>query len=147
MTAIAPPPALAATVLELVDRARTCLLAACRADDVDDRYRQAQLAALRATAAVLAVRDPKPKRGRPRNAWVALRAATPELGEWADFFERSGARVQALDRGSIHVTLREADDHVREAETYLGIVLGELGLPLAADVTAGLARTRRVAAP
>src|SRR3954471_17761686 len=54
----------AATVLELVDRSRASLLAACRTSSVSERYVEAHLAALRAAAALMAARSRPTSRSR-----------------------------------------------------------------------------------
>lgn len=134
MTTLARPSARAGTLLELVDKSRGCLLQACRQDDLDERFRYAQYAALRAAAAMLAGQPDSPRRGGPRSVWATLRSSVPELNEWADFFETTGRRVHLVDRGTVHITRREADDHIREAETFLGLALARLGLPIAPAV-------------
>jgi hypothetical protein len=48
----------------------------------------------------------------------------PELAEWAGFFELVASR-----RGP--ATAREADDLLRQAETFLELVCRSLGLPVA----------------
>lgn len=136
------PPATTTSVLELIDKSRACLLSACRSQDVDDRFRNAQLASLRAAAAVLAARTAPAGRSRPRSAWDVLRLVAPEFGEWADFFAASGRRLQLAERGSVMLSYREADDLVREAEGFLGLVLAGLGLPISAPVEGLLAPTR-----
>ena len=74
------------------------------------RYATAHLAALRAAAAVLAVRaQPAPRRrNQVTSVWVLLAAA------------------QAGVRGV--VTAREADDLVRAAEQFIGLVETTLGM-------------------
>ncbi|MDT7544455.1 MAG: hypothetical protein QOE99_565, partial [Actinomycetota bacterium] len=53
----------------------------------------------------------------------------PELGEWAAFFA-AGARKRAAAEAGLPaaVTPREADDLVRDAETFLAVVETTLGL-------------------
>lgn len=136
------PRPLAGTSLELIDKSRACLLAACRSSDVDDRYRNALLAALRAGAAVVAARNPAPGRSRPRSVWVVLRPLAPSLAEWADFFSAAGKRLQVAERGSAALSVREADDLVRDAEAFLGLVLADLGLPMHESIDRLLTPTR-----
>ena len=88
------------------------------------RYALAHLAALRAAAAVLSCRaTPGPQRGRPKSAWVLLSAVAPELSEWAAFFA-TGARKRAAAEAGIAgvVTPREADDLLRDAQSFLAVV-------------------------
>jgi hypothetical protein len=95
-----------------------------------ERYAQAHLAALRAAAAVLACRArPAPaRRARPTSAWVLLTQVAPELGEWAQFFASGARKRAAAEAGLPAVTAREADDLLRDAEAFLGVVESTLGL-------------------
>lgn len=126
------PPAPAQSRDLLAGAARE-LLAAGSADEAGSRYAHAHLAALRAAAAVLAARaaaQPRSSRGsRLRSAWVLLAEVAPELGEWAGFFAAGAAKRAAAEAGVRGVvTDREADDLVREAETFLALVARTLGV-------------------
>jgi hypothetical protein len=94
------------------------------------RYALAHLAALRAAAAVLScrARPTEGRRGRPRSAWVLLAAVAPELAEWAAFFA-AGARKRAAAEAGIAgvVTPREADDLLRDAQSFLAVIETTLG--------------------
>ena len=126
----APPTALpAGTLLTL---ARRGLVEAATLGRPAERYATAHLAALRAAAAVLACRA-RPtsvpgRRSRPTSAWVLLSAVAPELSEWAGFFA-AGARKRAAAEAGLPsaVTPREADDLVRDVETFLAVVETTLG--------------------
>jgi hypothetical protein len=102
--------------------------------EVPLRYAQAHVAALRATAALLAARATPmagQRRGRSsqKNAWVLLAEVAPELTEWATFFSAGAAKRAAAEAGSRRaVTEREADDLVRDADRFLGVVEEALGL-------------------
>ncbi|QNN53106.1 SAV_6107 family HEPN domain-containing protein [Nocardioides mesophilus] len=102
--------------------------------EVPLRYASAHVAALRATAALLAARarpSRRPSRGRPvqRNAWLLLAEVAPELAEWATFFSAGAAKRAAAEAGSVRaVTEREADDLVRDADRFLAVVEESLGL-------------------
>lgn len=130
----------AASTLDMLERSRGSLLAACQAHDVAERYLQAQLGALRAGAALVAARsgpahrlDGQPQRrgvtGRPGDLWSLLAEVAPELGEWAEFFAHSTARREHIAKGSAMVSTREADDLLRQAETFADLVATMLGLP------------------
>jgi hypothetical protein len=119
------------TVLDLLDRARASLFMSARSDSVTQRYIDAHLSALRSAAALLAARTRPSRRSRPRSVWEMLPVIAPELTEWALFFASSGRRRAALERGSYVITLREADDLLRQAETFLELVQTCLGLPTA----------------
>lgn len=129
-----PAAPVAGAVLDLADRSRSGLLAACHAHGAGERYSLAHLAALRAAGALLAARGRAGQRSRPRSVWETVPSTAPELTEWAAFFATSGRRRQAIERG-VEVSTREADDLVRQAETFLDLVLAQLGLPVQASVT------------
>jgi SAV_6107-like HEPN len=118
-----------------LERAAASLQEAMTTADVPQRYAHAHVAALRATAALLAARATptlgQPRRGRPaqKNAWVLLAEVAPELAEWAAFFSAGAAKRAAAEAGSQRaVTEREADDLVRDADRFLGVVEECLGL-------------------
>ncbi len=126
--ASAPVPAAAAG---LMHAAKTTLREAAWEPDPSQRFATAHLAALRAAAAVLAARarvDARSRR-RPASAWVLLGSVAPELGEWATFFA-SGATKRAAAQAGLPdaATQREADDLVRDVETFLGVVERSVGL-------------------
>ena len=88
---------------------------------------------LRAAAAVLAARahasDPRERRRRPTSAWVLLTAVAPEFGEWAAFFAAGAGKRAAAEAGLTRaVNPREADDLLRDAQTFLALVETTLGL-------------------
>jgi hypothetical protein len=115
-----------------LERAAASLREAMTTSDVPLRYACAHVAALRATAALLAARATPavgPRRGRQKNAWVLLAEVAPELGEWAAFFSAGAAKRAAAEAGSRRaVTAREADDLVRDADRFLGLVEEALGM-------------------
>ncbi|GEP37108.1 hypothetical protein NPS01_07710 [Nocardioides psychrotolerans] len=125
------PYALPATTHSYLARSAESLSDAIAATDVPSRYAFAHVAALRSAAALLAARArPAPARRRPqKNAWVLLAEVAPELGEWATFFAAGAAKRAAAEAGSTRaVSEREADDLVRDADRFLGVVEQSLGL-------------------
>lgn len=110
--------------LGLLRQAAGGLAEAHRDDDPLRRYPAAYLAALRAAAAVLAIRArPQPRRGATRNVWQLLAEVAPELAEWAAFFAScSGTRAAAEAGIARLVGRRDADDLLRQAEQFVGIV-------------------------
>lgn len=119
-------------------RSAESLREAMLAPDVPTRYACAHVAALRATAALLAARArPTAGRRRQRNAWVLLTQVAPEFSEWAAFFAAGADKRAAAEAGSVRaVTEREADDLVRDADRFLAVVEGALGLlPHASETT------------
>jgi hypothetical protein len=125
------PYALPATTHSYLARAAESLSEAITATDTPTRYACAHVAALRAAAALLAARaHPAPTRRRQqKNAWVLLAEVAPELAEWATFFAAGAAKRAAAEAGSTRaVTEREADDLLRDADRFLGVVEHALGL-------------------
>jgi len=146
------PSAPVRSATELLAAARRGLLEAAAADRPGERYAAAHLSALRSAAAVLAARaQPTPgstplrssgrgpgagparaggrMQGRPTSAWVLLSTVAPELGEWAAFFAAGAAKRAAAEAGLPRaVSTREADDLLRDAETFLAVVETTLGL-------------------
>jgi len=136
-----PRPRTGHAVLDLLNQSRACLAEAASATTACERYAAAHLAALRAGAAVLAARaraesgggGARRGRGRargPRNVWTVLATIAPELAEWADFFAAGAAKRAAAEAGLPGAaTAREADDLLRDADAFLGLVCALLGLP------------------
>ena len=126
---------LPAATYAYLERAASSLREAITSSEATLRYAHAHVAALRTTAALLAARATPAtggaRRGRPqqRNAWVLLAEVAPEFGEWAAFFAAGAAKRAAAEAGSPRaVTEREADDLVRDADRFLGLVEESLGL-------------------
>jgi hypothetical protein len=119
----------AGSTLALLERSHESLLEACHSRAVTTRYLQAQLAALRAAAALVAARSVPDAAPSPRSLWDLVPAVAPELSEWADFFAISTARRSAVERGQVVVTARDADDLIRQAEAFAALVARALGLP------------------
>ncbi|HVF04789.1 MAG TPA: SAV_6107 family HEPN domain-containing protein [Frankiaceae bacterium] len=125
-------PAIHTSVADLLKLARHGLAEAAVATSPAERYATAHLSALRGAAAVIAARaqpTTKPgRRTRPVSAWVLLAAIAPELAEWAAFFAAGATkRANAEARLPGAVTAREADDLLRDAETFLAVVQTKLG--------------------
>lgn len=126
--ATAPPAA-----LDLFRHAHRTLNAARTMPDPLERYAAAHLAALRATAAVLAVRgrpERNPRRRQAiRSAWDLLPEVAPELSEWASYFAAGASRRAAAEAGIRSAAgARDADDLTRNTGLYLRIVGRLLGL-------------------
>ncbi|WP_322749901.1 MULTISPECIES: SAV_6107 family HEPN domain-containing protein [unclassified Frankia] len=132
---------------ELLLAARHGLDEASLAQLPGERYALAHLAALRAAAAVLADRaQARPgHRGRPASAWRLLAVVAPELTEWAQFFASGAARRAAAQAGLPVVDTRDADDLVRQVETFLTVVETTLGLPSQPALPAMLVGSARLA--
>jgi hypothetical protein len=113
----APVPAASHELLEI---ARRGLVEASTTRTPAERYATAHLAALRAAAAVLACRvRPGSSRRGPRSVWVVLPEVAPELGERA----AAEAGLPAA------VSMRDSDDLLRDATSFLALVEATLGLP------------------
>ncbi|MEU9126791.1 SAV_6107 family HEPN domain-containing protein [Kitasatospora sp. NPDC048540] len=126
--AAAPPAA-----LDLLRHAHRTLDQARALQDPLERYATAHLAALRSTAAVLAVRgrpERQPRRRQAiRSAWELLPQVAPELAEWAVYFAAGARRRAAAEAGIAGAaTARDADDLIRNTALYLRLVQRLLGL-------------------
>lgn len=137
-TAVQAPPGrvpgrIAPTALALLESARYGLANAAGETSAGGRYVAAHLAALRAAAAVVAAR-PAPGTGQrrkaPRSVWELLPQVEPALAEWAAFFAAGAGKRAAAEAGLPRaVSVREADDLLRDAETFLSLAEEALGLP------------------
>ena len=120
------------TVLNLLQTARRGLAEADTESDPGTRYICAHLAALRAAAAIVAARgEPGTggRRRRPRSVWELLPQVEPALAEWAAFFAASAAKRAAAEAGLPRAaTAREAEDLMRDAETFLSVAERALGV-------------------
>lgn len=131
------PASVPVATLDLLTLARHGLAEAALAAAPPERYAAAHLSALRAAAALLAVRSRPARRSSQRNAWVLLAQAAPELSEWAAFFAAGAGKRAAAEAGlGRSVSLREADDLARDAETFLTLVETTLGLAAQPTLTA-----------
>jgi HEPN superfamily protein len=118
---VGPPPSAAA--LGLLRQAEEGLAEAELLVEPSRRYATAHLAALRAGAAVLAVRaqPAKPRRGG-RSVWQLLTLVAPELAEWAAFFAAGSATRAAAEAGITRlVTERAADDLIRQVAQFVEV--------------------------
>ncbi|MFI9272455.1 SAV_6107 family HEPN domain-containing protein [Kitasatospora sp. NPDC052896] len=112
---------------DLLAQARRTLVRAGAAEDPLERYATAHLAALRTTAAVLAVRgrperDPRRRRAI-RSAWSVLPEVAPELAEWAGYFAAGAAKRAAAEAGIRGAaSTRDADDLVRNTALFVRLV-------------------------
>jgi len=116
--------------LGLLEQARAVLAEAATAEEIDDRFRLAHLAALRVAAAVLAERGrPASARKRLVNVWVLLDRVAPEYVEWSAYFAAGATVRAAVEAGARSaVTARAADDELRAAGDFLVLVERSLGL-------------------
>jgi hypothetical protein len=126
-------PGVPGSVLTMLQSARRGLAEA--ADEVapGDRYVLAHLAALRAAAAVVAARgEPgRARRGKPRTVWELLTQVEPALTEWAAYFAAGAGKRAAAEAGLPRAaSAREADDLLRDAETFLSLVETALGVEI-----------------
>ena len=114
----------------LLERARGLLAEAERADSAEERFRLAHLAALRTGAAVLAQRGrPAAARRRLLSVWVLLESVAPEFAPWVTLFAAGATMRAALEAGAVGVVgNRAADDQLRAAGEFLGLVEAETGL-------------------
>ena len=121
----------APAALALLQSARQGLAEAGEEGSAGSRYVAAHLAALRAAAAVVAARPAGtgPRRKAPKSVWELLPRVEPALAEWAAFFAAGARKRAAAEAGlSRAVTGAEADDLLRDAETFLSLVEDALGV-------------------
>jgi hypothetical protein len=118
--------------LSLLRTARQGLAEAEAEGDPATRYIGAHLAALRAAAAIVAARGEPgtgARRRRPRSVWELLPQVEPALAEWAAFFAASAAKRAAAEAGLPRAaSAREADDLLRDANTFVAVAERALGL-------------------
>jgi hypothetical protein len=122
-----------ASVMTMLSQAKTTWAEAVLEPRAPEKYRAAHVAALRAAAAVLALRArPATAVRRPTSAWVLLDGLAPELSEWSAYFADSAQRRAAIEAGSSSlVTERDADDLLRAAGEFIAVVERMAGtLPL-----------------
>jgi hypothetical protein len=121
----------APSALALMESARQGLVAADSEVSAGTRYVAAHLAALRAAAAVVAAKaePPSTRRQRPQSVWALLPKVEPALAEWAAFFAAGAAKRAAAEAGLPRaVSMREADELLRDAETFVSLAEGALGI-------------------
>ena len=130
---IQSPGRVAPTAAALLESARHGLADAGDEGGAGARYVGAHLAALRAAAAVVAARatpGPGVRRKAPRSVWELLPRVEPALAEWAAFFAAGAGKRAAAEAGLPRaVSAREADDLLRDAETFLSLAENALGVP------------------
>jgi hypothetical protein len=118
----APPAA-----VDLLAQAQRGLAEARELSGPLERYATAHLAALRASAAVLALRgrpeESPRKRKRIRTAWEVLPEVAPELAEWAVYYAAGAAKRAAAEAGiASAASARDADDLIRNTALFLRMV-------------------------
>src|ERR1700722_18127964 len=132
-------PGLAPTVLSMLQSARRGLAEAADESAPGARYVTAHLAALRAAGARGAGRrgaavggargDPFSRRRKPHSVWELLPQVEPALTEWAAFFAAGAGKRAAAEAGLPRAASpREADDLLRDAETFLSLAETALGV-------------------
>lgn len=115
------------TARELMDSARRSIAEATVAPTSSARFAAAHLAALRAATAVLAVRAQQGQRRGVRSVWSLLPEIAVEFTEWSAFFAATAGKRAQAQVGMAVVSVREADDLVRDAEQFLERVSASLG--------------------
>jgi len=125
----------AATTLDLLDRSREALTSGYAASVASTRYLAASLAALRAGAALVAARSATSpgsglaSGGGPHDVWALTARVAPEFTEWAQRFAAVTGQRVGVETGLVRVTAREADDLLRDAETFVDLAASRLGVP------------------
>lgn len=132
------------STLTLIERAHESLFLGYAAESATSRHRAAHLSALRAAAAVVAARDRRRRQEQlgPVSLWDLLTRLTPELSEWALHFALVTRRLSLVESGRLRVSVREADDLLRDAETFLARAETVIGIPARSELSPGLAPAR-----
>ncbi|MFI7273440.1 SAV_6107 family HEPN domain-containing protein [Streptomyces sp. NPDC049879] len=144
----APVPAAAHDLLAQAERR---LDEASVLTDPGEAYVAAHLAALRAAAALVAVRgrpgSTERARRRIRSVWEVLPEIAPELAEWSVLFAASADRRARIDAGIKDVADRQEADDLRRAAGFFVRLVDEalfpgarartVRLPLARDAADG----------
>ena len=111
---------LPSTALDLLRRADGELLAAQFSSTPAETFNHAHLAALRAAAAVVAVRGRPGGRRPPRTVWDMLAAVAPEAADWSTFFAAGAPLRLAVDAGRFDaVDAEHAERTLSAAEDFL----------------------------
>lgn len=134
----------ASSARALMESARHGLAAAETETSAGARYVAAHLAALRAAAAVVAARSEpggSTRRQRPKSVWELLPRVEPALCEWAAYFAAGAGKRAAAEAGLPRaVSAPEADDLLRDADTFVSLAENTLGIaaqPLLPLLSAG----------
>jgi hypothetical protein len=110
--------------IRLLTEAEQGLLAAEQETDPAHRFAAAYLCALRAAAAMLAMRGrPHRSNSRPTSVWTLLTSVAPEFREWAAFYAASSATRASVQAGITRaVSQRSADDLARQTGQFIDLV-------------------------
>lgn len=112
------------TAVDLMTRADAELMAAqFSSEGAGERFVRAHLAALRAAAAVLAVRGRPTGRRSAGTVWELLAAVAPELEDWSVYFAAGAAGRRAVEAGRADaVDSARAEAVLCAAEDFLDAV-------------------------
>jgi len=114
----------APAVLSLLQSARQGLAEAAEEGGAGSRYVAAHLAARARPDA-----GTGPRRKAPKSVWELLPRVEPALSEWAAFFAAGARKRAAAEAGLARaVSADEADDLLRDAETFLSLAEEALGV-------------------
>ncbi len=105
---------------EAVGRARAALAAGQAAEGVVDRFESALRAAFWAGRAVLASRGVLAG-STPGDVWRQVVVVLPQLAEWAGCFDHAGAKLLGAAQRRYQLREREADDLLRDAQTFVDL--------------------------
>lgn len=113
----------------LLARADGELVAAQLSSQPWEQFLHAHLAALRAGAAVLAVRGDGGGRGAPRDVWRLLERAAPQLASWSAYFAQGASLRAAVEAGRLDaVSADRAAQALAVAQDMVDAVRVDLGL-------------------
>ncbi|WP_022909725.1 SAV_6107 family HEPN domain-containing protein [Aestuariimicrobium kwangyangense] len=104
-------------------RAQTLVVTADLTPDPATRYLAAHHALRELAVLALRARTGRPPRGSSNaGLWRVVAHHAPELAEWAGYLSAIQPRHDAAARGELPIGDREADDLVRDAQTFLEAV-------------------------
>src|SRR3979409_2354669 len=73
--------------------------------------------------------EPRTRRRKPHSVWELLPQVEPALTEWAAYFAAGAGKRAAAEAGLPRAaSAREADDLLRDAETFLSLAETALGV-------------------
>jgi hypothetical protein len=121
------------SALALLESARLGLEGCQNDPSAVSRLVASQLAALRTAAAVVAARsDPRttPRNEGPQSVWDLLPSVAPAFSEWAAYFAVNPSHRRETIRARWHRASlrREADEFLRNAETFFALAADTLGV-------------------
>lgn len=112
-----------------IQRARLLVVDALLCDDRRERYLCAHRAAAHAADAAMLARTGHRLPEELPDPWQQVARRLPVLAEWATHFAAMQPRRDAVVRGRLLISQREADDMVRDADSFCEVVISWVQRP------------------